>query len=146
MRLTWAGVFPCSSSPGRQLAGADARQRAPGRGDAGDASGGLEEAELHGLLPQALPLILVRHVPQQGPGGPPAQPAAVGDLGGGGGVYRTLVQVHPGPVVLPQPRLLIHGPLLREEGQQALLHGVAVVMTAKNQFHSPAPYFMPWRT
>ena len=125
-------ALPLLQQSRRQLGGPDAGEGSPGGGNAGESPGGLEEAELHGPLLQALLLISIRRAggiyASRTPGGLPVH-GQLRDGGGGGAVHG---QGHAGRIgVLP----LADGPLLREESQQALLHGVAVVVAGKNQFH-----------
>ena len=125
-------ALPLLQQSRRQLGGADAGEGSPGGGDACEGPGGLEEAELHGPLLQALPLIFVRRAGGVHTGRPPGGLPIHGQLRDGGGGRAVHGQGHAGRMgVLP----LADGPLLREEGQQALLHGVAVVVAGKNQFH-----------
>ena len=61
------------------------------------------------------------------------------NAGDAGGIALALRQGDVSAVVLPRLRRLVDGALLGEEGQQALLNGIAVVMAAEDQLHRADP-------
>ena len=126
---------PCLQQLRSQLGRPDAGKGPPGGGDAGEGPGGLKEAELHRPLPQPLPLVLVRSVGDGGPGLSPGGAPVHGQNRLRQGLTGLAGQRDQGPIrLLP----LVDRPLAGEKGQQALLHGVAVVVALKNKPHSPA--------
>ena len=119
------GLSPSVSRLSASLAGRMPVRAAPGGGPAGELPGGLEEAELHDPLEEPLPLVVVRRPGHVQPGQAPGTVPVHSQLRDGGVVGFPGGEPHPGDVrVLP----LVDGPLLGEEGQEALLHGVPVVV------------------
>ena len=127
--------MPLLQKPRRQLGGPDAGKSPPGGGHASKLPGSFEKAQLHDPLEEPLALVLILGSgdvhPGHTPGGlsPHRQHCSgrVELLPGGEG--------HLGAVCVLS---LVHRPLLGEKGQQALLHGIAVVVSRKNQFHCPS--------
>ena len=127
-------ALPLLQQSRRQLGGADAGEGAPGGGNAGKRPGRLKKAELYGPLLQTLLRIFIRRRRNVRLCRTPGGLSAHGQLRDGGCSPAIHRQLHPGRIgVLP----LIDGPLLREESQQALLHGIAVVVSLKKQLHRP---------
>ena len=122
-----------------QLAGADAGERPPAGGDAGDVPRRLEERQLQGALTQTLPLVLIGGVRKSSAGDAPRRFAVIVKGGDAGGIAAALRQGHEGAVILPGSGGLVDGALLRKEGQQALLNGVAIVVATELQLHCFAP-------
>ena len=122
-----------------QLARPDAGKRAPAGGDAGDVTRRLEERQLQGALTQTLPLVLVGGVRKNGAGDAPRRFAVIVKGGDAGGVALPLRQGDKRAVVVLRRDGPIDRALLGEERQQALLNGVAVVVTAEFQLHRAAP-------
>ena len=122
-----------------QLARADAGEGAPAGGNAGDVTRRLEERQLQGALTQTLPLVLVRGIRKNSAGDAPRRFSMIMNAGDAGGIALALRQGDVSAVVLPRLRCLVDGALLGEEGQQALLNGIAVVMAAEDQLHRADP-------
>ena len=125
-------ALPLLQQPRRQLGRTDARQRPPGRGHAGQLPGRLEKAQLHNPLLQALLLVGIQPGGDLHAGDAPGGPAPHGQGGGGGVETRPGGEGHHGGVGV---LAAVYRTLVREKGQQALLHGVAVVVAPKNQLH-----------
>ena len=132
MRSVSASLFPALQELRGKLRRTDARQRAPRRGLAGDAPGGLKEAQLHNPLLQPLLLVGAGSGGNFYAGDALGGSAAYGEGGGGGMELPSGGEGdNSGVAVLA----VVDRPLVREKGQQALLYGVAVIMAPKNQLH-----------
>ena len=120
-----------------QLGRTDARQRAPAGRHAGDVPGRPEKGQLQRTLTQAFPFVCVGNACGPNAGLAPRRFAAIGQCRDPGGIYIALMQCDLRVAV---PVLaLIYRALLREKGQQALLDGVAVLVTAQVQLHCAVP-------
>ena len=121
-----------------QLGRPDAGEGPPGGGHAGELPGGLEEAQLHNPLEQALPPVFILYAGYIRPGEAPGGAALHRQLCHSGVVPPPDGERHPGCILAAA---LIDGALLGEKGQQALLHSVAVVVALEYQLHTP----IAWR-
>ena len=123
-----------------QLGGADAREGAPGGSHPRDLLSGLEKTQLHRPLAQALLFIFVGFGGDDHAGDAFFRAAAIAERRDGGGIFRRLRQSDDRLIFLLRRRI-VHRPLLREKGQQALLHGIAGVVPFQDQLHSLSPCF-----